>query len=243
MCFFDQYRFTCGDWKWGQFRQHCAKEWRNGETCGMKLIKQTVPTGTKCKLCEKIDTKTRRRAAEANRLCRWQREPQKFGVSIEKSIDKIKELDDEINELQCERNRRLERAGIPIAGPSMCSRVIKERPEQNPKSNPGDKHLKQEEQIIEPEIKHINERFEMKKKKNIFLGLPITFMMATGPTTVMAVPDSGSDHNVISLDLGCTSWTGTTLHNRARPSIESCRWNHNRDQGNHFLFLQIRKNI
>jgi hypothetical protein len=108
MCFFDQHRFACGDWKWGHFRQHCVKEYRIGETCGMKLIMQTIPTGTKCKLCEKIDTKMRRRAAEVDRIGRWQREPHKFGASIEKSMEMIRGLDGEIYELSCERNRRLQ---------------------------------------------------------------------------------------------------------------------------------------
>ena len=108
MCFFDQHRFACGDWKWGHFRQHCNREYRTGETCGMKLIMQTVPVGQKCKLCEKIDTKQRRRAAEVERINRWQREGGKFSASIERSYDMIKTLDREIYDLNCERQRRLQ---------------------------------------------------------------------------------------------------------------------------------------
>src|SRR5271156_3250156 len=70
MCFFDQHRFNCGDWKWGHFRQHCNSEFGVGETCGMKLVMQTYEIDTKCKLCQKIDTK-HRRMAEA--LARRQR--------------------------------------------------------------------------------------------------------------------------------------------------------------------------
>jgi hypothetical protein len=115
MCFFDQHRFVCGDWKWGHFRQHCAKEYRIGETCGMKLVMQTVPVGQKCKLCEKIDTKTRRRAAEVERVNRWQREGNKFQASIAKSVDLIRGLDSELYDLQCERNRRLQGIGAQSA--------------------------------------------------------------------------------------------------------------------------------
>lgn len=111
MCFFDQHRFQCGDWKWGHFRQHCAKEFRIGETCGMKLIFQTLPVGQKCKLCEKIDTKQRRRAAEVERINRWQREGSKFRASIDKSYEMIRSLDYEIYELGCERNKRLQGIG------------------------------------------------------------------------------------------------------------------------------------
>ena len=71
MCFFDQHRYMCGHWKWGHFRQHCNREYRTGETCGMKLIMETFPTNSKCKLCEKVETKFRRQEAEAARILRW----------------------------------------------------------------------------------------------------------------------------------------------------------------------------
>lgn len=108
MCFFDQHRFACGDWKWGHFRQHCNREYRTGETCGMKLIMQTVPVTQKCKLCDKIDTKQRRRSAELDRINRWKREGNKFRASIDRSTDMIKVLDREIFDLGSERQRRLQ---------------------------------------------------------------------------------------------------------------------------------------
>jgi len=77
----------------------------------MKLIMQTVPVGQKCKLCEKIDTKMRRRAAEVDRINRWQREGNKFRASIDKSMEIIRGLDAEIYELGCERSRRLQGIG------------------------------------------------------------------------------------------------------------------------------------
>ncbi|TKA79536.1 hypothetical protein B0A49_00381 [Cryomyces minteri] len=111
MCFYDQHRFACGDWKWGTFRDHCNREYRRGETCGMKLIYVTIPSGQKCKLCEKIDTKQRRRAAEVERINRWQREGNKFRASIDKSFQIIRALDMETEELSCERARRLQGIG------------------------------------------------------------------------------------------------------------------------------------
>ena len=72
----------------------------------MKLIMQTVPVGQKCKLCDKIDTKQRRRAAEIERINRWQREGSKFSASIDRSYDMVKNLDREIYDLGCERQRR-----------------------------------------------------------------------------------------------------------------------------------------
>ncbi|ORY09580.1 hypothetical protein BCR34DRAFT_516195 [Clohesyomyces aquaticus] len=111
MCFFDQHRYVCGDWKWGHFRQHCNREYRIGETCGMKLIMQTVRVEQKCKLCERIATHRRRRAAEVERVHRWQREGTKFRASIDKSFEIIEALDAEILELSTERNRRLQGIG------------------------------------------------------------------------------------------------------------------------------------
>ena len=106
MCFYDQYKFACGDFKWGNFRQHCNHEYRTGETCGLKFIMQTFAITTKCKTCEKIDTKKRRRNAEVERIARWQLEAWKYKASIEKAYSTVASLDREIYELECERLRR-----------------------------------------------------------------------------------------------------------------------------------------
>ncbi|KAH8635370.1 hypothetical protein IG631_10771 [Alternaria alternata] len=80
----------------------------------IRLINRSI--GTYCKLCEKINTKMRRRTAEVDRIGRWQREPHKFGASIEKSMEMIRSLDGEINELSCERNSRLQAIHWPRNG-------------------------------------------------------------------------------------------------------------------------------
>jgi hypothetical protein len=95
MCFYEMFRFECGDWKWGNFKQHCNKEYRMGETCGMKLVLETFQQPTKCRLCEKYATKIRKRQAECDRIERWQRE-NKNPASIEKSYANIASLDEEI---------------------------------------------------------------------------------------------------------------------------------------------------
>ncbi|KAG7110195.1 hypothetical protein HYQ45_017662 [Verticillium longisporum] len=60
MCYFYQTRWTCGYWRWGQFKQQCNKEYRTGETCGLKLVYTTVQEADRCKLCHDIDKKNRR---------------------------------------------------------------------------------------------------------------------------------------------------------------------------------------
>jgi hypothetical protein len=72
----------------------------------MKLIMQKIHVGQECKLCEKIGNKKRRRAAEVSRIERWSRDIDEFRVSIERSMDTIKNLDSDIHELAKERNRR-----------------------------------------------------------------------------------------------------------------------------------------
>ena len=74
----------------------------------MKLIMQTVPLSTKCKLCEKIDTKQRRKQAEVERIVRWKREGGKFSASIDRSADIVRGLEKEIQGLFFERQRRLQ---------------------------------------------------------------------------------------------------------------------------------------
>ena len=78
-----------------------------GETCGMKLIMQTCGLDQKCRICDKIDTKQRRRAAEKDRISRWKREGGRFKASIEKSEDIIHQLERELLDLTNERKARL----------------------------------------------------------------------------------------------------------------------------------------
>lgn len=72
----------------------------------MKLIMQTVPVSQKCKLCDKIETKLRRRSAEEDRINRWKREGGKFRASIDRSYEMIKSLDREIYDLRNERTKK-----------------------------------------------------------------------------------------------------------------------------------------
>lgn len=182
-------RFECGDWKWGHFRQHCAKEHRMGHTCDMKLIMQTVSVGSKCKLCEKIDTKKRRRSAEVERIQRWQREGSKYRESIQTSLDIIKRLDGELYELSCERNRRL--SGLNIGQISPSSTLPKDKGSTISLPRSHDHQNENESEV----------HYRLVEKKNQMFGLPITFESIPGPATVIAIPDTGADENIISLSL------------------------------------------
>ncbi|KAH8816019.1 hypothetical protein F5884DRAFT_663946 [Xylogone sp. PMI_703] len=105
MCFFDQFQYECGDHKWGHFRQHCAKEYRTGETCGMKLVMNTILHAGKCKTCEKMETKYKRMRNEQDRIKRWKKEGSSRKASIAASEETIAHLEQEIRELEWQREQ------------------------------------------------------------------------------------------------------------------------------------------
>ena len=74
MCYFEQNRWLCGYWKWGHFRQQCTKEYRTGETCGLKLVYATFDISDKCKLCYDIEKKERRLEKMNRDMARWEQE-------------------------------------------------------------------------------------------------------------------------------------------------------------------------
>ena len=99
MCFYDANEMACKCWKWGHFRQHCAKEYRTGETCGMKLVMNRYSLAEKCKTCTKIDTKERAIRREEDRIRRWRKESGR-NASIAKAQDDIYRLEGDIERLK-----------------------------------------------------------------------------------------------------------------------------------------------
>lgn len=74
MCFYEQQIFACNDHKWGRFRAHCNKEYRTGETCGMKLIYDSIPVPGKCAMCKKYEVIWRKIMQAKERVNRWEME-------------------------------------------------------------------------------------------------------------------------------------------------------------------------
>jgi len=106
MCFYEQYVYQCRDWKWGIFRQHCQAEYRTGEPCGMKMVYQVTGLEGKCKLCIKIEAKARRRSKQIDDYNRWRKHPERYQASIENALNNIRALEDEINQLECQKHDR-----------------------------------------------------------------------------------------------------------------------------------------
>ncbi|KAK3678532.1 hypothetical protein LTR78_001830 [Recurvomyces mirabilis] len=114
MCFYDNHRFACNDWKWGNFRQHCHAEYRTGETCGMKMVYQTLAVAEKCQMCQKIERKQRRYEKHRADYGRWvQENPTKYKFSIEKAVEEMKVLAEEIKRLVSEKQARYMAVGNP----------------------------------------------------------------------------------------------------------------------------------
>ena len=77
----------------------------------MKLVMQTYGIQQKCKICNEIATKIRRRAKEQERVQRWAREGNRYSASIEATHATIESLDRKIYELQGERQKRSQAIG------------------------------------------------------------------------------------------------------------------------------------
>lgn len=105
MCYFEQTRWSCGYWKWGNFRQQCNKEYRTGETCGLKLVYDTTYQQGNCRLCEQIQKKNRRVNKMAQDIQRWQREGNRR-ATIEKTEGDIQEITAQISEIWSQHQDR-----------------------------------------------------------------------------------------------------------------------------------------
>lgn len=111
MCYYEQFVYQCGDWKWGNFRQHCQKEYRMGETCGMKLVYTSSAKEERCTLCERIDRKVRRYEKHQSDMNRWAKEPSKYSATIEKTQRDMSGLATEIKQLRQEKEEKNKNVG------------------------------------------------------------------------------------------------------------------------------------
>ncbi|KAI7471170.1 hypothetical protein KC351_g12265, partial [Hortaea werneckii] len=87
-------------------------EYRTGETCGMKMVYQTLPLAEKCSMCEKIERKKRRMEKHRSDYQRWSStDPQKFKFSMEKAVDEMNGLANEIKQLMADKEARYKMIG------------------------------------------------------------------------------------------------------------------------------------
>ncbi|KAK5996491.1 hypothetical protein PT974_01826 [Cladobotryum mycophilum] len=110
MCYFEQTRWECGYWRWGHFRQQCNKEYRMGETCGLKLVYETRIEAGVCKLCQDTDKKRRRLLKMQQDLARWKQEGNR-SATIEKTEAEQAEVTEQVNRMLEEHQLRLKSLG------------------------------------------------------------------------------------------------------------------------------------
>ncbi|EJP66059.1 uncharacterized protein BBA_05030 [Beauveria bassiana ARSEF 2860] len=110
MCYFEQTLWSCGYWRWGHFRQQCNKEYRMGETCGLKLVYITKNEPDVCKLCHDIEKKQRRYDKMARDVERWQREGNRR-ATIERTCGEMREVADQIHNMRAEHYHRTSSLG------------------------------------------------------------------------------------------------------------------------------------
>ncbi|KAK4208192.1 hypothetical protein QBC37DRAFT_250798, partial [Rhypophila decipiens] len=106
MCYFEQSRWACGYWRWGNFRQQCNKEYRTGETCGLKLVYQTTFFEGPCKICDKNKQISRRVAKMYDNIYRWQREAHISTTTIATEEARIYDLNYQICNLEASHRER-----------------------------------------------------------------------------------------------------------------------------------------
>jgi hypothetical protein len=72
----------------------------------MKLVMTAIYLQGDCKICESLGRKFTRRDKEVRNIERWQKEGGKFKASIDRAFDNIREIDEDINRLNAERQNR-----------------------------------------------------------------------------------------------------------------------------------------
>jgi len=110
MCYFEQTRWACGYWRWGHFRQQCNKEYRMGETCGLKLVYETKTEKDVCKICHDTEKKQRRYDKMCRDIQRWQREGNR-NATIERTCGEMQEALGQIYRMREEHDHRLQFLG------------------------------------------------------------------------------------------------------------------------------------
>ncbi|KAK3347225.1 hypothetical protein B0T25DRAFT_425718, partial [Lasiosphaeria hispida] len=99
MCYYEQTRWGCGYWRWGNFRQQCNKEYRTGETCGLKLVYDTIFMSGGCKICDRIAKTEKSVRRIVKDIERWKREGNRRATIQHSTVDLI-DLNDQIASLR-----------------------------------------------------------------------------------------------------------------------------------------------
>lgn len=113
--------WTCGFWKWGAFQYRCHKEYRVGETCGLKLICDVDYKDQRCEICEKIAVKGRRAAKMQADVARWLKEGDR-SATIETTTMELSKVGQEFLALTKVHGQRIGLRQLPPIRDLPCPR-------------------------------------------------------------------------------------------------------------------------
>jgi hypothetical protein len=118
MCYYATTDYTCSDWKWGNMKERCPRQYRMGESCGAKLVHHESVTKSDhaCKICQEIQVKERRLRKNQEKIARWMKEGDKFRGSIEKAERESAFLHEQIEDLGSRRPSILMKLNPPNSG-------------------------------------------------------------------------------------------------------------------------------
>jgi hypothetical protein len=141
MCYFDQVVWACGNWRWGKFREQCNKEYRIGETCGLKLVYGRQDEAKDCKICDQVtkkENRIRRTTERMARLREW-----KLLASLERCEEEVASLKGQILRLHEQHSKYISggvsfglKSGSPfelhtsLGGPFPCPTISVGRTER-----------------------------------------------------------------------------------------------------------------
>lgn len=102
MCFYDQYRFSCGDIEWACFRHSCSKSTSPGTPCGKKTEMQPIISRpTLCANCVKFKVARKHLSTLRARVRRYRIErPENWHLDILDDLRQIADLWKYIAELR-----------------------------------------------------------------------------------------------------------------------------------------------
>ncbi|KAJ4270021.1 hypothetical protein NW762_001694 [Fusarium torreyae] len=109
MCYYEQIRWACGYWRWGQFRQQCS-EYKKNEQCTLKLVYETKTESDVCKLCHDTEKKQRQYEKMYRDVQRWQREGSR-NATIEQTCGEMQVMLGVIHRMREEHYHRLQSLG------------------------------------------------------------------------------------------------------------------------------------
>lgn len=164
MCYFDRTYWTCGLHRWGKFRQQCPKEYRLGETCGIKLVYDRTYKGTQCKLCDQIEKKQQRLRKMEQNIDQWRKEGNRR-ATIEKTEHDMAQTQDAIQKIWSEHQAKVATPEGAQRIDNGCDDAPPPLPPPHKQGEPLPKYLGERPQSPHPKGRHLLLRLKLRPSR------------------------------------------------------------------------------